>query len=190
MAQRWDGRDYQRRFDELASAGQNVHGEADFVMELAPRFVLDAGCGTGRVAIELARRGVSVVGVDASASMIATARELAPELAWIERDLAEFDFGMAFDVVVMAGNVPLFTSPGTEEAMVRGCARHVAPSGALVAGFQLDGRYPLAAYDEHCAAGGLSLTERFATWDRAPFTKASDYAVSVHRLLVTSAGPS
>jgi len=190
MAQRWDGQDYQRRFDELAETGHDMHGEADFVMQLEPHFVLDAGCGTGRVAIELARRGVAVVGVDADSSMIATAREMAPELAWIGRDLAEFDFGIAFDVVVMAGNVPLFTRPGTEESMVLGCARHVAESGVLVAGFELDDRYPLAVYDAHCAAGGLELAERYATWDRAPFAGGAQYAVSVHRRAgSTAAGP-
>ena len=70
---RWQGDEYQRRFDELASKGVDVHGEADFVMRYRPASVLDAGCGTGRVAIELARRGVDVVGVDVDASMLATA---------------------------------------------------------------------------------------------------------------------
>ena len=50
--------------------------------------VLDAGCGTGRVAIELARHGVDVVGVDVDASMIGEARRRAPELEWVEADLA------------------------------------------------------------------------------------------------------
>src|SRR5689334_19172434 len=66
---RWDGAEYQKRFDDLASSGVDVHGEATFVMRAAPRSVLDAGCGTGRVAIELARRGVEVVGVDVDPSM-------------------------------------------------------------------------------------------------------------------------
>ncbi len=60
---------YDRRWEELAAAGQNVHGEADLVESLAPRSVLDAGCGTGRVAVELARRGIDVVGVDLDASL-------------------------------------------------------------------------------------------------------------------------
>lgn len=38
-------------------------GEADFVAHLEPTTLLDAGCGTGRVAIELAGRGVEIVGV-------------------------------------------------------------------------------------------------------------------------------
>lgn len=108
--------------------------------------MLDAGCGTGRVAIELANRGYEVVGVDASASMLATARRLRPSLEWIAADLADLELGRAFDVVVMAGNVPLYTAPGTIAALVAGCARQLAPGGRLVAGFQLEGGYDLATY--------------------------------------------
>ena len=165
----------------MASEGHDVHGEARFVMGLRPRSVLDAGCGTGRVAIELTRRGVSVVGVDSSGSMIATARQRAPELEWLQADVASLDLGRVFDVVVMAGNVPLYTPPGTEAALVAGCARHLAPAGALVAGFSLDRGYVLADYDADAAAVGLTLAERYATWERSPFLAESDYAVSVHR---------
>jgi SAM-dependent methyltransferase len=179
----WDGDEYQRRFDALASSGTDVHGEATFVMTLAPRSVLDAGCGTGRVGIELALRGVDVVGVDADASMLATARARAPELEWFEHDLATLDLRRTFDVVVMAGNVPLFTPEGTEAALVAGCARHVAPGGALVAGFQLGRSYSLAEYDTHCAAAGLTLAARYSTWDQAPAGADPGYAVSVHRRL-------
>ena len=175
----WDGDDYQRRFDELAATGVDVHGEASFVLAYAPSSVLDAGCGTGRVGAELARRGVSlVVGADIDASMLATARRSAPDVEWVQSDLAELDLGRTFDVVVMAGNVPLFTPPGTEAALVAGCARHVGRF--LIGGFQLGRGYGLDDYDEHCAAAGLRLAERFATWDRAPFVDGGDYAVSVH----------
>jgi hypothetical protein len=81
----------------------------------------------------------------------------------------------------MAGNVPLFTPPGTQAALVSGCVRHLRPGGALVAGFQLDGRYSTADYDGHCQDVGLELEERWATWDRLPFPGAGGYAVSVHR---------
>ena len=47
---------YDRRFRAAAAAGADVHGEADFVESLGVHSVLDAGCGTGRVGIELARR--------------------------------------------------------------------------------------------------------------------------------------
>jgi SAM-dependent methyltransferase len=177
----WNGESYQRRFDELAATGADVHGEADFVMGLSPASVLDAGCGTGRVAIELDRRGVVVVGVDRDPSMLSTARARAPRLTWVESDLGELELGRTFDVVVMAGNVLLFTPPGTEAAAVAGCARHVGAGGALVTGFQVGPGYPLASYDKHCAAAGLVLAGRWATWDRQAWAGNADYAVSVHR---------
>jgi 2-polyprenyl-3-methyl-5-hydroxy-6-metoxy-1,4-benzoquinol methylase len=179
----WNGDSYQQRFDELASQGRDVHGEVDFVMGLspAPARVLDAGCGTGRVAIELARRGVVVVGVDCDPSMLSTARRLAPSLTWAESDLAELDLGQLFDVVIMAGNVLLFTPSGTEEAVVAGCVRHLAPGAALVAGFQLGRGYDLATYDRHCHHAGLELVARWATWNRDPWPGDGGYAVSVHR---------
>jgi SAM-dependent methyltransferase len=176
----WDGADYQSHFDRLADEGVDVHGEATFVRGHRPATVLDAGCGTGRVAIELARHGIEVVGVDVDASMLATARRRAPRITWHHGDLAGLDLGRTFDVVVMAGNVPLFTTPGTEAALVAGVARHVGPGGVLIAGFSLDRGYTVAAYDTHCAAAGLTSAERYATWSKDPFT-GGDYAVSVHR---------
>jgi SAM-dependent methyltransferase len=177
----WQGDDYQRRFDELASAGVDVHGEATFVMRGSPDSALDAGCGTGRVAIELARRGVDVVGVDVDASMLDTARARNPGIEWYEQDLAALDLGRVFDVVLLAGNVPLFTTPGTQAALVAGCARHVAAAGVLIAGFQLGRGYELGSYDDDCRAAGLVLAERFSTWAADPARPGDDYAVSVHR---------
>ncbi|MFP5319928.1 MAG: class I SAM-dependent methyltransferase [Acidimicrobiia bacterium] len=169
----------------MQARGENVHGEADFVTSLElprpPASVLDAGCGTGRVAAELARRGLDVVGVDVDPAMLAQARAKAPDLAWVEADLAELDLGRTFDAVVLAGNVMIYVQPGTEGAVVAAMARHLAPGGALVAGFQLEaGRLDLAAYDAHAQAAGLTRAERWATWDRRPFA-GGNYAVSVHR---------
>ena len=176
----WDGDDYQRRLRANLD-GTDPHGEVAFVQRYAPANVLDAGCGTGRVAIELARRDVEVVGVDHSASMLDTARRLAPELPWVHADLATLALGRTFDAVVLAGNVPLFTAPGTQAALLEGGARHLDVGSVLVAGFQLGRGYDLVTYDQHAEAAGLELIERYATWDRDPFGPASDYAVSVHR---------
>ncbi len=184
----WDGDEYQRRFDELAASGKDMHGEATFVRAFRPATVLDAGCGTGRVAIELAGRAIDgtdieVTGVDVDPSMLATARERGPAVEWIESDLCTLDLGRTFDVVVMAGNVPLFTPPGTHAALVSAVAAHVAPDGLLIAGFSTDWKdrpYDVGSYDAQCAAVGLTLAERFSTWDRAPWTTESTYAVSIH----------
>ncbi|MBV9661347.1 MAG: class I SAM-dependent methyltransferase [Acidimicrobiales bacterium] len=177
----FDGAAYQARFDELARGGMDVHGEAAFVRTFAPRAVLDAGCGTGRVAIELARHGIETVGVDVSPSMIAEARRQAPALEWIEADLAGLRLGRVFDVVVLAGNVPLFCPAARRAELVASCALHVAPGRCLVAGFQLDRDYTLRKYDSSCTGAGLALESRWATWSGEPFSDGGGYAVSVHR---------
>ena len=175
------GDDYDAPYKERAAAGENVHGEADLVMTLAPRSVLDAGCGTGRVAIELARRGLSVVGVDLDPNLLKTARKKAPTLEWHLADLATISLGRRFDVIVLAGNVMIFLAPGSEEAVLHNLARHLAPGGTLIAGFQLSvGYLQLDRYDTLAEAAHLDLATRYATWDRQPWHPASTYAVSVH----------
>lgn len=139
----------------------------------------DAGPAASRSSSR--QRGIEVVGIDRDPSMLAAAARLAPELAWVEADVATVELGRTFDVVVMAGNVPLFTPEGRRAALVAGSARHVAPGGRLVAGFQLDGRYPLATYDADCARVGLVLEDRWSTWSREPLGPDAAYAVSLHR---------
>ena len=178
----WDGEEYQRRFDELAAAGRDVHGEATLVRGYDPQTVLDAGCGTGRVAVELARHGIDVVGVDVDRSMLATAARAGPGITWIHADLATLGLERRFDVVVMAGNVLVFTSPGTEAEVVAACAGHLAQRGILLTGFQLDRGYALDTFDDHCAAAGLVLVDRWSTWAGERFVRGGSYAVSAHRL--------
>lgn len=58
----------------LHISGSPVDGDVEFYRELARGAggpILDVGCGTGRVAIELARDGHAVLGVDLSAAMLA-----------------------------------------------------------------------------------------------------------------------
>ena len=171
---------YEQRWEMLAAAGAEVHGEVAFVQTYAPRTVLDAGCGTGRIAVELARRGVAVVGVDDDRDMVGVARAKAPDLRWVVADLAELTLPERFDVVLLAGNVVPYVVAERRAAAVAACARHLGPGGVLVAGFALRPGWPdLAAYDGWCAAAGLRLADRWATWDRAPYG-GGDYAVSAH----------
>jgi hypothetical protein len=84
--------------------------------------------------------------------------------------------------VVLAGNMMIFLAPGTEGAAVANLARHLAPGGLLIAGFQvMPGRLAIARYDEITALAGLALVGRWSTWDRDAWSDSSDYAVSVHR---------
>jgi rhodanese-related sulfurtransferase len=174
--------EYEARWTRLAAAGEVVHGEADLIASLGPGPVLDAGCGTGRVAIELARRGIDVVGVDLDGDMIDVARTKAPELPWLVADLATLQLDRRFPLVAMAGNVLPFARPAHHRRIVHTLAAHLEPGGRLVAGFMLepDG-LELPTYDELCRACGLALEDRWSTWDRRPFVEGGGYHVSVHR---------
>jgi SAM-dependent methyltransferase len=179
------GADYDRRFEEMAARGVDMHGEAAFVDSYGPGSVLDAGCGTGRVAIELSGRGHDVVGVDMDPGMLEAARQKAPDLTWIQGDLADptWAFARRFDIVVLAGNVLIFVAPGAEGAVLANLAGQLAPGGRIVAGYSLSpGGLTVAHHDELAVQVGLALEDRWSTWDRSPFTGDSAYAVSVHRL--------
>jgi len=181
-SRRRSGDEYDETYERRAAAGENVHGEADFVMELAPRSVLDAGCGTGRIARELARRGVATVGVDLDEEMLSTARRKAPHREWYCADLAAVGLDRVFDVVLLAGNVMIFLTPGSESSVVANLERHLAPGGAFIAGFSLrPGQLTVAEYDRLTAGAGLSLVERWSTWNRDLWKPGADYQVSVHR---------
>ena len=197
MSSRWQDTDaprgdaYDERWRQLEAAGQGIHGEADLIESLLRQTggsrVLDAGCGTGRVGIELAARGFSVTGMDLDEAMLDAARAKAPELRWILADLSEASAHLdsGFDLVALPGNVMIFVARGTESMMISELASLLVPGGLFVAGFQLTtGRLTLDLYDRHCAAAGLELVDRWATWDREPF-HGGDYAVSVHRLTST-----
>ena len=172
---------YDARWETLASAGVEIHGEANFVARVvAPgAAILDGGCGTGRVAIELQRRGYEVVGIDADLTMLASAREKAPELAWVHGDLATFELDRTFDAVVLAGNVMIFVDPGTERRVLERIAAHLRPGGVIIAGFQLRAdRLTVADYEMHATSVGLDIVTKCATWDGDPFADG-DYVVIV-----------
>jgi SAM-dependent methyltransferase len=173
---------YDATYEQRAAAGENVHGEADFVSRFAPASVLDAGCGTGRVARELARRGIAVAGVDIDDAMLETARRKAPEVAWHLGDLATVDLRRSFDAIVLAGNVMIFLAPDTEAAVLVNLAQHLLPGGRIISGFQIRaGGLGADQYDRFAADAGLEREERWSTWDCDPWTTSSDYVVLVHR---------
>ena len=117
--------------------------EVDFVVDrlaLGPGArVLDVGCGPGRHAHELARRGVVVHGIDISETFVELARRDAPEGATFERLDArslidEPRLAGGFDAVICLcqGAFGLMTAGGDDQTVLAGMAAALRPGGHLV----------------------------------------------------------
>jgi SAM-dependent methyltransferase len=102
--------------------------------ELDAGLVLDVGCGTGALAILLARKGYQVVGVDPAAAslQVASSKDDAARVTWIHGDAGAVP-GLGADLATMTGNVAqvFLTDAGWAQALqdVRAALR---PDGFLV----------------------------------------------------------
>ena len=70
--------------------------------------VLDLACGTGRLTIELAKRGLECVGIDKSVSMLSMAqaksKALGFDIFYLQEDIRKFQLEQKFNLIAMAGN--------------------------------------------------------------------------------------
>jgi SAM-dependent methyltransferase len=100
--------------------------------------LLDAGCGNGRYAVELARRGFVVTGVDRSAALLeeaaARARTAASALrVKLERaDILTLAAGSGYDVMLCRGVLNDLVSAEERAAVFAAFARTLRPRGALL----------------------------------------------------------
>ena len=188
---------YDAKWERLESQGASIHGEADFVTRWLKRLanetkespngqlVMDAGCGSGRVGMELARRGYTVVGVDNDPDMLALARpksanhvELNQRVRWELGNLSVVRFTERFDTIALAGDVLVYAKAQDRRQAVVNLAEHLKPSGLLIAGSSFAPGYDLATHCQWCVDAGLEVLGQFATWDEYPYAGGT-YGISV-----------
>lgn len=122
--------------ERLATAGDEVDGILDLTLHVGGS-VLDLCCGPGRHALEFAKRGFVVTGVDRSAFLLGRARERAAaervDVEWVECDMREFVRPEAFDLVVnLFTSFGYFDSKEDDVLVLESIHASLRPHGALV----------------------------------------------------------
>ena len=119
--------------EEAAAAGPRADFYGDLA-ERAPGPVLELACGTGLLAMPIARRGLAVTGSDISPAMLAHARRksASEQLAvdWVEADARDIDLGRCFGLVYLTGNAfQAFLQREDQERLLASVARHLQQGG-------------------------------------------------------------
>ena len=146
-------------YDLIAPIYDKINGEldydawADFIEENIRRYnpdmktelVLDLGCGTGRMTLELGRRGYDMTGVDLSPEMLDLARDAAEEaglsdkMLWLLQDITDFEL---YGTVELAVSCLDTLNHLTDAADLRRCLslvhNYLVPDGLFV--FDINGK--------------------------------------------------
>ena len=147
-------------YDLIAHIYDKVNGEvdysawADFIEEIikkeykagTPELVLDLGCGTGRMTMELASRGYDMTGIDYSVEMLDIAREnaecagLSDKMLWLCQDITEFELYGTVDVTVSClDTMNHLATPAELSACLSLVHNYLVPDGLFI--FDVNGKY-------------------------------------------------
>ena len=134
----WFNEDYLNLYADrdVAEAERHVAFLIEKLHLTGDEAVLDLGCGAGRHAKGFAQRGYSVVGVDASPTLIAKARDEVPGVTFIQADVLDLQLSLKFDLILS-----LFTSFGyaeddaTNARLFARVKEHLKPQGCFFLDF-------------------------------------------------------
>ncbi len=121
---------------DLESGPYNPDGS--ILLELASQAngrILELGCGTGRVTIPLAQRGIEITALDILPHLLEHAKSKAEGLSieWHRQDVRTFQLDRQFPFIFTKGAVfnHLLTRPD-QEAMLTNVRQHLAPNGKFI----------------------------------------------------------
>jgi len=158
-------------YDAIAPYYDLLHADlledVEFALALAEATggpILELGCGTGRILLELAKAGYEVTGMDSSEEMLAIARDkLAAEPTSVRdrvslqtQDITDFQLGQTFGLAILPYNTLMHLDPPSL-AFCLGCVhRHLRGGGVLL----IDVDNPIDVHDP--GQDGLLLLDRRA----------------------------
>ena len=138
-------KDYAAYYD-LLYQNKDYEGESGYVDRLIKKYhpcaktVLDLGCGTGRHAHSLAKRGYQVTGIERSESMLSVAKELEASrdgsLVFHQGDIRDFSLNQTFDAVISLFHVISYLEKNEDlEATLSNIRRHLDKGGIFIFDF-------------------------------------------------------
>lgn len=109
-----------------------------------PELVLDLGCGTGKMTLELSSRGYDMTGIDYSPDMLDVARDAAEEqgadVLWLCQDMREFELYGTVDLTVSCLDcINHLTRPSDVEKTFKLVHNYLIPDGLFI--FDINGKY-------------------------------------------------
>jgi len=135
----WFGPGYLALYDDYLAERTPVEiDRLEALLALRPPLrILDLPCGQGRHAIELARRGYDVTGVDLSPFLLKVAEERARAdgigLHWLEGDMRQPIAGEPFDVVLnLFTSLGYFADEADDRKVVDAAAAMLVPGGRFL----------------------------------------------------------
>ncbi|MBU2063427.1 MAG: class I SAM-dependent methyltransferase, partial [Candidatus Omnitrophica bacterium] len=142
---------YARKYDKEPFV-QGALGECDFIEQEIGRDkslkIIDIGCGTGRHAIELTKRGYNVAGIDLSEDQIKRAKEKAQEagvtIGFQAQDARNLPFKGEFDLAIMLceGGFSLMETDEMNFEILKNATKALKSKGKLIF-TTLNGLFPL-----------------------------------------------
>jgi len=166
----WDGRHYDlqtRTFTE----------DISFFERLTDRFgqpILELACGTGRITIPLARKGIDITGLDVSETMLSQARKKAgaqsAQISWVLSDCREFRLNKRFRLIFIPINSITHLHRRKDlEALLARVREHLHEEGRFIIDLfnpsldilrrDPDQRHPVAEYEDPDGRGRVVITE-------------------------------
>jgi ubiquinone/menaquinone biosynthesis C-methylase UbiE len=127
---------------------------------------LDAPCGNGRHAIELARRGIGMTGVDISPGFLGEARRNAPDIEWVHGDMRNLPWTSRFDAAYCWGNSFGYFDHDNCQRFLKTIALALKPGGrfALESGAVSESILPVLQPERKLRVGDLDFLS-FNTYD-------------------------
>lgn len=137
-------------FYDAINADISYSDWADFIEKIfnkecksRPELVLDLGCGTGKMTLELASRGYDMTGIDISAEMLDMAREQAEiggyDILWLSQDMREFElYGTVDSAVSCLDCINHLTKPSDVKKTFDLMHNYLIPDGIFV--FDINGK--------------------------------------------------